>query len=280
MSKHHPLLLLAILMASAFAPAASSQTTAAQDETTVSGTVVSSSANTMVVRTETNQYQLYVFDRDTLKPRAIPVGSKVTVISTPGSEPGVRLASSVVVAPGTTATTEKTATATTPTPAQPTEPVPVSVRRLERDIERQARRYGAGVRAGVGIDPEVLLVGVHARLGPFFHRSVSFRPNLEFGWGEVTKLFALNLEGVARLPFAPRSGRWSAYAGLGPSFVFKHQNFERAAEGDAGVDFGELDFEAGLNILAGVEYRSGLFFEMKTTVYSSPHLRLLVGYSF
>jgi hypothetical protein len=283
MRSAQPLLLFVVLTSGVLTPQALSQPTPApaeEGETTIAGTVVSSSANTLVVRTSTNVHQLFVYDGDTAKPAAIGPGSEVTVVSVPTSEPGVRLARQVTVAAESAPPKTTPGTPAQTGPAKPPPPVPVSIRRLERDIERQARRYGAGVRAGVALDPEVLLIGLHARMGPFFARSISFRPNVEFGFGEVTKLFALNLEGVYRLPFTPARGRWSAYAGLGPSFIFSHQNFERAAAGDAGVDFGDFDFEAGLNVFAGVEFRNGVFVETKTTVYASPHLRIIVGYSF
>ena len=241
----------------------------AQDTTTVSGMVVSTTPNLLVVRNDQGVHNVFVFDRYTAKPRTIAVGSTVRVLSRSSDDPGVRLATDVIVtaAPSTQQT-------------ESSEPVPLSIRRLEGDIERQARRFGMGFRAGAGLEPELLLVGVHARMGPFFHRNFSFRPNAEYGWGEVTKLFAFNLEGIYRLPFTPRLGRWSAYAGAGPSLVFSHQNFEREGEGDDGIDFGDFEYDTGLNVLLGMEFRNGLFFEMKSTVYASPHLRLIVGYTF
>lgn len=244
-------------------------------ETTMTGTVVSSTRNSLIVRTNDRVYQVFVFDRDTIKPVSIPVSSVVTVISNPSSEPGVRVASSVVI----------TGPSVPPAPGAPQstatdDVIPLSVRRTENAIERQAKRFRAGVRAGVGLDPEVLLVGVHANLGTFFHRDFSFRPNVEFGFGEVTKLFAVNLEGIYRLPISQREGRWNAYVGGGPSLVFSHENFERATGVDEDIDFGDFEFDGGLNILTGIQYRSGLFFEVKTTVWASPHLRLIVGYTF
>jgi hypothetical protein len=130
------------------------------------------------------------------------------------------------------------------------------------------------------MDPELILVGVHARFGPFFTRNLSFRPNVEYGWGEITKLFALNLEGAYRLPITARGGRWSAYAGGGPSLVFRHENFERFTGEDEEFDFGDFDFDTGLNIFMGMEFRNGMFFELKTTVYTSPHLRVIMGFNF
>jgi hypothetical protein len=263
-------ILWAVLAVGISTPLVMGQTTASSsqnpDETTMTGRVVSSSRNTLVIRTAGGLYQLFVFDSDTVKPPAIPVGSEVTVLSTPGTETGVRAATSVVVSSEAAPTTQ----------AQPgTDVVPASVRQLERDIERQSRRYGAGIRAGVGLDPEVVSVGLHARLGPFFDRNISFRPNVEFAFGEVTKLFAFNLEGVYRLPFTPRTGRWSSYVGLGPSFIFSHRDFE-----ENGIDFGDFEFDGGLNVLAGVAFRGGVFMEIKSTVWASPHLRVIFGYSF
>jgi len=240
-----------------------------RDESSISGTVVSSSANTLVVKIAAGNYAVFIFDRYTIKPAAIATGSTVRVSSTPSADPGVRVATDIVVSAPPAAQ-----------PAADTEPVPLSVRRLESDIKRQSRRYGLGVRLGAGLDPEVLTVGVQARLGPFFDRNLSFRPNVEFAFGEVTKLFAFNPEGVYRLPLTPRQGSWSAYVGAGPGFSLIHQNFQRAAAGDTGIDFGDLNFKAGLNFLTGIELRSGVFFEAKTTLYAEPHLRLIVGYTF
>jgi hypothetical protein len=159
--------------------------------------------------------------------------------------------------------------------------VPAEVRGLERDIERQARRFQAGVRAGVALDPELVLLGVHAQVGPFFNPDLFLRPNVEFAFGEVTAMFGLNMEAIYRLPVTSRLGRWSTYFGLGPGFNFLHQNFERT-EGGKRVDFGDFHSSVGLNILGGIRYRNGMFMELKTSVYSkpAPTLRMIVGYNF
>jgi hypothetical protein len=233
----------------------------------------------VVVKTDQGAYRLFLFDRYTVKPRTIPTGAAVKVTSTPGAEPDVRVATTLAVAGGA-ATAEAKPAPGQAKPAGEPEAVPASVRRLEDQIERQTRRYGAGVRGGVALDPELILVGVQARLGPFFSRNVSFRPNIEFGWGEVTRQFMINLDGIYRLPFVPRSGRWSPYVGGGPTLGFSHRNFEAAESGENTVDFGDFEFNGGLGILAGLEFRSGVFFEIKGTVYTTPHLRLIVGYTF
>jgi hypothetical protein len=155
------------------------------------------------------------------------------------------------------------------------------VRQVERDIERQARRFQVGVRGGVALDPELIVIGLQSQVGPFFDPDLYLRPSVEFGYGEVTALFALNLEAIYRLPINARQGRWSTYVGVGPGFNFLHQNFEKNSGGKR-IDFGEFHSDTGLNILGGVRFRRGTFVELKTSVYSdpSPTLRLVFGYNF
>jgi len=266
-----------LLVACALLPvsAMSQETTTSsqgQNENTVEGTVVSSTRDTLVVKTDDNQFQLFTFDRDTVKPRSLPAGTRVRVVSTAGEEAGVRLASTIT-------TLEAAPSAKGAAQAQP---IPPAVRDLERDIKRQARRWRLGVRAGVGLDPELILFGVHSQLGPIFHRDVFFRPNAEFAFGEVTDLIALNLEAIYRLPVSSRRGNWSAYLGAGPALTFLHQSFQSQAGQGRNIDFGNFDFDAGFNILTGVQFRRGTFFEVKTSLYSrpAPTLRLILGYNF
>ena len=268
-----------LLVACALLPvsAMSQETTTSsqgQNENTVEGSVVSSTRDTLVVKTDDNQFQLFTFDRDTVKPRSLPAGTRVRVVSTAGEEAGVRLASTITMLEAA-----PSAKGTAPTQAQP---IPPAVRDLERDIKRQARRWRLGVRAGVGLDPELILFGVHSQLGPIFHRDVFFRPNAEFAFGEVTDLIALNLEAIYRLPVSSRRGNWSAYLGAGPALTFLHQSFQSQAGQGRNIDFGNFDFDAGFNILTGVQFRRGTFFEVKTSLYSrpAPTLRLILGYNF
>jgi hypothetical protein len=253
----------------------------------MTGTVVSSSKSTLIVKTESDHHQLFVLDTETVKPKLIKEGEVVTVISVAINEPGVRLARQILASTPTTDRSPETAKSTDPadqtSPAQRSAnegvPIPAAARRLQNDIEREARRFGMGFRTGIGMDPEVLLVGVHARMGPIFNRNITFRPNTEFGFGEVTKLFTVNLDTAYRLPLTPFWSKWGVYAGGGPTLGFTHQNFDRA---EAGVDFGDLDFAAGLNLFTGIESRNGFFIETKTTLWAepSPSFRLLFGWTF
>jgi len=112
-------------------------------------------------------------------------------------------------------------------------------------------------RAGAALDPELLLFGVHSQFGPIFHRDVSFRPNAEFAFGEVTDLIALNLEAIYRLPISARRGNWLAYVGAGPGFTFLHQNFERQQGQGRNIDSGNFDFDPSFNVLTGLQFRRG-----------------------
>ena len=242
----------------------------AQATTTTTGTVVSSSPNTVTVMSENGQYQLFVFNRSTRKPATLAAGTQVRVVSSPGNEPGVRAANDITVVQTTEAPrTEQGAN------------VPPEISRLERDIERELRRYQVGVRAGVALDPELVLVGVQGQIGPFFRSGVFFRPALDFGLGEVTAMFSLNADVIYRLPFSSGQDRWSTYLGAGVGFNFAQQSFEDEEDG-ARIDFDEFESDTALNILAGVRRRGGMFLELKTSIYSdpSPTVRMTVGYTF
>lgn len=237
----------------------------------VTGTVVSSTPNTLTLSTGTNQVQLYVFSRNVRKPATLTTGSQVRVVSTAGTDPNVRIASEITVVPAATTNQAGTNNAV----------IPEQVRRLERDIEREVRRFQVGVRGGVGLDPEVVLIGVQAQLGPFFRSDVFFRPSVDFGLGEVTAMFGLSGDIIYRLPFSSSQDRWSTYLGAGLGVNLLHRNFENEEDGRR-IDFGEFHSDTALNILGGVRRRGGMFMELKTSVYAghSPTLRMMVGYTF
>ena len=260
--------LFAILLLSA-SVAVGQDTGSNQDsnDSTVEGTVASSAGQTFVVRSDDSQFHLFVFNRYTTKPEKLNLGARVRVTSKPGTESGTRLATEVAVLEAAPAGQR---------PGMNAAPVPESVQETENSIIREARRWRLGVRGGVALNPELIFFGVHSQMGPIFTPRLFFRPNAEFAWGEVTDLIALNLEAVYRLA-KPVRGKWYPYVGGGPALTFIHQNFQRGRD----VDFGNFDFDTGLNILAGLQ-RGSMFVEAKTSLYASPApvLRLMVGYNF
>jgi hypothetical protein len=268
-------LVVRFVVAATLVTSALGQTQTASEQTesagSTVGTVVSVSRQTMTLRTEDNQFQLFVFNNNMVRPKGLTPGSRIRVEASATDDPGVRLATRVtVLEPATTTTPASGAT-------QDMAPPPKEVRDVEREIERQARRWQLGARIGAGLDPELFMLGVHAGIGPIFSRDFSFRPNAEFAFGELTDMVALNLEGAYRLPISFRHGRWSAYVGAGPGLNLIHQGIGRRD-----IDFGNFDYDTSLNVFSGLRFRRGTFVEVKTSLWAPavPTLRLIFGYTF
>jgi hypothetical protein len=166
------------------------------------------------------------------------------------------------------------------------------VRRLESQIERQARRYRAGVSGGAAIDPELITVDAFATFGPAFVPNVSVRPNVELAFGELTTLIGLHFDVIYALPGLARS-RWAPYVGAGPNFSFSHRGLEEDTDNldvtDAGVgdvddggrfDFDDYDWNTGFNFIVGARNPNGVFFELKSTAYGAANVRMLAGFEF
>lgn len=145
-------------------------------------------------------------------------------------------------------------------------PVRQKIRDVENDIRRESRRWRLGVRAGAALDPELFTFGIQSQTGPILHPLVLFRPNAEFAFGEVTDLVALKMEANSRFSADSRRGNWTPYVGAGPALISIHQNFQSVRQ----TDFGNFDYQAGLNVRAGMQSRRGTFFELNTRLYSGP----------
>jgi hypothetical protein len=238
---------------------------------TLEGTVVSMSPQTLVIRTDDNQFQLYTYERPSVRPPSLAQGVRVRVTAGTADEYGTRAANNIEILTGGAGggTADRGAQAA---------PVPEKVRNAESDIRREARRWRLGVRAGAAFDPELFMFGVQSQIGPIFHPRVQFRPNAEFAFGEVTDLIAVNLEAVYRFSSASRIRNWTPYIGAGPALIFIHQSLDKGRD----ISFGNFDYETGFNILVGTQSRRGTFAELKSSLYSgpAPKLRLIVGYNF
>ena len=249
----------------------------AQDQATVDGTVVASGHVTFVVRSDDNQFHLFILDNDTNRPKTLPIGTRVRVVSDQANQAGARRATDITV-------TEQAqvGAGNANSSARNAAPLPPSVRNAENQIQHEARRWRLGVRGGVGLDPELVLFGVHSQMGPIFNQNVFFRPNADFEWGEITDMVTLNLEAAYRIPTRARNGSWAPYIGAGPSLNFIHQSFQTDAGQGRDISFGNFDYETGFNILMGLQNRNRTFFEVKTGLYSAPApvVRLIVGYNF
>jgi hypothetical protein len=143
-------------------------------------------------------------------------------------------------------------------------------------------RANVGIRGGISFDPELINFGAQVELGPII-RSVWFRPTAEFAFGEVTKVLSLNGDFAYYLPFTGRgesASRWNVYAGAGPSFAIVQRDFE-GFPGRPEVEIeDDWDGETGVNFFVGVVQSNGFFIELKAAAYSTPDVRLYVGYTF
>ena len=157
-------------------------------------------------------------------------------------------------------------------------PIAFSVEGLKDDIGR----FRVGIRGGLAIDPELVVIGAQAQLGPLV-RSLWFRPTAEFGFGEVTKVFSLNGDLVYFLPFSGQGSnpqtRWNTYVGGGPLLTVLRRDFEGFPNQPADLD-DDWDSEVGLNFLAGALQSNGLFLELRASAYSTPNVRLYIGFTF
>lgn len=263
---------LALFALASVSDAAQRGPTAPSAQSTVEGTVISTTTGTLLVRSDGGDFHLFSLDSRTTRPATIPVGARVSVASAPPVDGAVPAADVVRIV---------SLPASAPATAKPTdEPVPATIRQLERDIQRQVNRYRVGVRAGLSLDPELVMIGAHAQIGPFFNENFSARPGIELGFGELSTLIALNFDGAYRLPVSPSRGRWRMFMGGGPSLTFVSQGFEGEDDDVGRFDFNNFDLDVGLNIFLGIESRSGFFMELRSKAYAVPSVAFQVGYNF
>lgn len=170
--------------------------------------------------------------------------------------------------------------------------VPQPVQEAAEAVERTVEAFGVGVVGGVGIDPELIAFGGHATFAPIFSPNVEFRPGVEFGLGEVTTIFGINLDIIYFFPGSTTTTRWSPYVGVGPTLGLSHRGFEADDSEHVDIDgiddnddrnrfdFGDSDFNGGANFIVGARSPRGVFFEMRATAGGVSNIRLLGGFNF
>jgi hypothetical protein len=127
-----------------------------------------------------------------------------------------------------------------------------------------AQAQDAGIRGGLSIDPDQFYFGGHIETSPLVDR-LTFRPNVEIGFGDDIMLIAANMEFAYKFP---RRGGWGLYAGGGPALNV--YTFD---------DVDDSQTEPGVNVMVGVENSGGLFFEFKLGLSDSPDYKFGVGYT-
>jgi hypothetical protein len=190
------------------------------------------------------------------------LASPIAFLSQPDSEPIPAYDSAPVLASGIQQR---------PQGAQP----PPQVTKVTRQIRQKARRWNIGGRIGAGFSPELFMFGLQSQMGPIFSPRFVLRPGADFGFGELTDMFSLNIEGAYWLRTVVH-GHWTPYFGMGPSLNFIHQG---ASSGD--TSFSDFTYKTGFNVFLGAQ-KGKMFVEMKTSLWSDPApvLRLFVGYNF
>ncbi len=233
----------------------------------IEGTVVSMSQHTLVVRSDDDHYHLFTYVAGVLPKGVVKPGVRIRVTGSAPNAEGTEEAENVtVIVPGGSATTTVTAQAMPPSP---------KVNEVSKQIEHEARRWHVGGKIGSGLSPNIFMFGPQAQFGPFFSPHLLFRPNVEFGFGELTSMYAINAEAAYRFGTALH-GKWAPYAGMGPSFNFISQS---ASSGN--ISFSNFNYKTGFNIFVGAQ-KNKMFVEIKTALWSAqaPVFRMFVGYNF
>lgn len=230
----------------------------------VEGTVVSTSEQTVVVRSDDNRNHLFTYAANAVPQETVKPGTRVRVNGGAPNNNGTRVIESIdVIQPG--------AEAANAAPAAQT----AQMNKLSKQIESEARRWHVGGKIGAGLSPELFMFGPQAQFGPFFNEHLLFRPNVEFGFGELTDMYAVNGEMAYRLS-TKFHGQWAPYFGMGPSFNFISQSLS-----SEDTSFSDFSYKTGFNIFVGAE-KNKAFVEMKTSLWSgeAPVFRVFVGYNF
>lgn len=125
-----------------------------------------------------------------------------------------------------------------------------------------------GAQVGVSGSPTQFYLGAHYDTGYLFEH-LSFRPNLNVGFGDNQTLVAANFELAYWFP--NRKQPYSIYVGAGPALnIFRYDLSDGTTTTSA---------KPGFNVLVGAEHRNGLFAEFKVGFIDSPSVRFGVGYT-
>jgi hypothetical protein len=133
---------------------------------------------------------------------------------------------------------------------------------------------GLGPRVGFSTDPDQIVFGGQLIIGEIAP-SLTFDPDVEFGFGDDVTVVALNLD--LHYHFAIQGSSWRPYVGAGAGINFIEVDvpppFEDVSDTEVG---GNLIIGAGVPTTAGNRF----FGEMKLGLGDIPDLKLLVGWNF
>ena len=255
-----------------------------EDRQTV-GTLDSVGRGSIVVKTDEGRFVVFALNRSAAGVSALATGDRVRITTDAQDLDAAPTVLAVAKLPPREGLAPQT---------QSDDTVPSSVRQLSAQIERQAKKYRAGVFAGAALDPELISLDAFMTFSPTRSRTLAVRPSIELAFGEVTTLFGLHLDVLFSLPGVRPTTRWAPYFGAGPSFSFSHRgvNEEEFLSGnepppsstdendDDRFDFSQYDWDSGFNFIVGARNPGGTFFELKATAYGVASIRMLAGIAF
>jgi hypothetical protein len=262
----------------------SAQPNAANAERRVAGTINAVGRGSFVLRTDDGKFVVYAVDRNTLGAQKLTNGTRVRVTSAADDDDPAPLALAVDALPPREGLA----------PQAGDDNVPASVRQLSSQLERQAKKYRAGIAMGAALDPELISLDAFTTLTPGRSARFAFRPGVEFAFGEVTTLLGLHLDVLFGFPGVRPTTRWAPYFGAGPSFSFSHRSVEEeefitgdlppgttpTPEEEDRFDFSQFDWDNGFNFIVGARTPRGMFLELKATAYGVASIRMLGGFEF
>jgi hypothetical protein len=150
------------------------------------------------------------------------------------------------------------------------------------DMQRsEIGRARFGVRAGFAIDPELVVVGGQAQLGPIY-KELWFRPTVEYEFGQITQIVNFNADAIYFLPSAGvgQTGHYNVYVGGGLGFNIQRDSFSGLPNQPSTIDVSNWSSDFGLNLIIGAQKNNGLFGELRATAFQQPTIRVYVGYVF
>jgi len=132
---------------------------------------------------------------------------------------------------------------------------------------------GVGIRGGVSVDPDQIILGGHLNLGQFMN-DLYFMPNLTLGLGDDLTIVAVSPDVAYAFP-VPDIG--ALYVGG----LFTLQWIKSDIEEHSGVDADDTDMEVGIHVIGGLILDSfPMFFEANVGIDDAPDLKAVVGYTF
>jgi hypothetical protein len=247
-------------------------------ERQTTGTVTSVGRGSIVVRTDEGRYIVFSANRALVGITPVDPGARVRVTTSVDDTDPAPMVLAIDQLPPRQGLAPQTS-----------DRLPAEVQRLTAQIERQARRFRAGVFAGAALDPELISLDAFATLTPWQRPRLAVRPAVEFAFGEVTTLLGLNIDVLYSVPGVRPLARWAPYVGAGPNFSFSHRGVDEDEflsddadpDDDNGrFDFSQWDWNNGLNFIVGARNPNGTFFELKATAYGTANIRMLGGFEF